>query len=330
MKNSKDSVAKFFGDESSDYLRHQYTQGADSFMALRRERAAGLIRTYLAPFLGDSFRFLDAGCGPGILLEVLGRYPIQYVGIDISQQMLALARRQGAHCVAGFRCELLQADVEQLPFPAGCFDAAASLGVIEYLNDDAGLLAELSRVTVPNGFVLLAVTNRYAYNLMLEKVLLALRKSRFAARLLSGLKSRLGRGEFKQRGFTIRRHSTRQFLRQLEEHDLQPLAQAYWGFNFLPHPLHFLCGRRLNRLANRLYDTVSWRPLRALGEGFIVLCQKQAAVSDQGRDRSVSGISADLPGARLAGGDRALRAALELSAALTATDRKTASTPARA
>jgi SAM-dependent methyltransferase len=330
MKNSRQAIAKFFGDDSADYLRHQYTQGADSFMALRRERAAGLLRTWLAPIAGDSFRFLDAGCGPGILLEVLGRYPVQYVGIDISQQMLALARRQEARCVAGFRCELLQADVEQLPFPAGCFDAAASLGVIEYLDDDAGLLSELSRVTVPNGLVLLAVTNRFAYNLMLEKVLLALRKSRFAARLFSGLKSRLGRGEFKQRPFTIRRHSPRQFLRQLEERDLRPLAWQYWGFNFLPHPLHLLCGRRLNRLANRLYDTVTWRPLRALGEGFIVLCQNQAAVSHPGLGRSVSGLAADLPGPGLADCDRALRAALELLVEATAADRKTTSTTARA
>jgi SAM-dependent methyltransferase len=274
VNNSKDPVARFFDADSADYLRHQYSQGMDSFMALRRERAARLIRTHLAPLLDVSFRFLDAGCGPGVLLEVLGRQPIQYVGIDISAQMLALARREAAQCVAGFRGEFLQADVERLPFPAGSFDAAASLGVIEYLHDDTGMLAELSRVTAPNGFVLLAVTNRYAYNLVLEKPLLALRKRRRAVRLLSLLKRGLRRGEFKQREFTIRRHSPGQFLRALEEHDLKPLCCEYWGFNFLPHPLHLLCGRRLNRLTNRLYDRVTWPPLRALGEGFMVLCRK--------------------------------------------------------
>ena len=126
MNNSKDPVARFFDADSADYLRHQYSQGMDSFMALRRERAARLIRTHLAPLLDVSFRFLDAGCGPGVLLEVLGRQPIQYVGIDISAQMLALARREAAQCVAGFRGEFLQADVERLPFPAGSFDAVAA------------------------------------------------------------------------------------------------------------------------------------------------------------------------------------------------------------
>jgi len=295
MNHSRDPVARFFGEDSADYLRHQYTQGADSFMALRRERAARLLRTHLAPVLDGSFRFLDAGCGPGILLEVLGRHPIEYVGIDISAQMLALARREATRCVAGFRGEFLQADVERMPFPAGSFDAAASLGVIEYLNDDTGLLAELSRVTAPNGLVLLAVTNRYAYNLVLEKALLALRRRRITARLLSSFKRGLRRGEFKQREFAIRRHSPRQFLRELAQYNLQPLSCEYWGFNFLPHPLHFLCGRRLNRLTNRFYNTVSWPLLRALGEGFMVLCRKQApgVGAEPGRGRAAAEITAD-------------------------------------
>lgn len=274
MKDYKNSVADFFGDDSYDYLRYQYTVGPDSFMSLRRERAARLIRVHLAPALAESFRFLDAGCGPGVLLETLGRFPIEYVGVDISYEMLAFARQQTANSVAGFRGEFLQADVEQLPFRSGYFDASASLGVIEYLKDDDGLLREVVRVTAPNGFVLLAVTNRHSYNLIFEKPLLALRKRKFTARMLSSLKTQLRRGEFKQRDFSIRRHAPAQFLRKLEEYDLKVVEYEYWGLNFLPHPFHFICGRRLNRLSNRLYDRLSFKPIRSLGEGFIVLCQK--------------------------------------------------------
>lgn len=275
MKNSKEDIAQFFEDDSSDYLKHQYAEVPDSFMALRRERAARLIGTHLAPLIDERFRFLDAGCGPGILLEVLGRYPIQYSGVDISAQMLELARRQSSRCVAGFRGEFQQGDVERLPFPSDSFAAAASLGVIEYLNGDDALLAELKRVTIPGGFILLAVTNRGSYNLMLEGLLTALRKGRLTSRALSGAKSLLGRGQFKQRAFTIRRHRPATFLRTLDRHGLQIVASEYWGFNLLPHPLHILCGRRLNRCANRLYELV--KPARGLGEGFIVLCRKPAA-----------------------------------------------------
>lgn len=276
MKNSKENVARFFGDDSADYLKHQYTHGADSFMSLRREHAAALIRQHLLPRLDESCRFLDAGCGPGILLQVLGDYPIEYSGVDISEEMLRLAREQARACPnKGLRAQFRQGDVEHLPFEADTFDVAASLGVIEYLNGDDALLGELRRVTRPDGFILLAVTNRYSYNLLFEKILHALRRGRLTAAMLSALKKLLGRGEFKQRAFVIRRHSIAHFMEGLEKHGLQVVASARWGFNFLPHPFHFLCGRGLNGFANRLYGKARGRWVRSLGEGFLVLCRKQ-------------------------------------------------------
>jgi ubiquinone/menaquinone biosynthesis C-methylase UbiE len=273
MKNSKGSVGNFFDEDSADYLKHQYTDGPDSFMSLRRERAARLIRIHLAPKLTESFRFLDAGCGPGILLPVLGRFPITYWGVDISEKMLELAQRQTQSSMR-FRGHFLKSDVEHLPFEPESFEAAASLGVIEYLSDDDALLAELSRVTVAGGYVLIAVTNRYSYNLCLEKIVLWLRRGRATAKILGFLKAKLKRGEFKQRQFVIRRHSPTAFRRKLEEHGLKIVEAEFWGFNLLPYPFNFICGRRLNRFANYLYDTVSFKPVRSLGEGLLVLCQK--------------------------------------------------------
>ena len=159
-------------------------------------------------------------------------------------------------------------------FRPGYFDATASLGVIEYLKDDDGLLKEMVRVTAPNGFVLLAVTNRHSYNLMLEKPLLALRSRDLTARMLSSLKTRLRRGEFKQRAFPIRRHVPSQFLRKLEEHALRTVDCEYWGFNLLPHPAAFSLRSAFKSVSNQLYDRASFKPIRLPGEGFLVLCQK--------------------------------------------------------
>jgi ubiquinone/menaquinone biosynthesis C-methylase UbiE len=273
MKSPKENVASFFDADSADYLKHQYNDGPTSFMSLRRERAARLIRNHLAPALTESFRFLDAGCGPGILVPVLGRFPITYWGLDISANMLELAQQQPASC-ARFRRHFLQGDVEHLPFEGGSFEAAASFGVIEYLNHDDGLLAELSRVTATGGYVLIAVTNRYSYNLCLEKVLLWLRRGRITSRILSFLKAKLGRGEFKQRAFAIRRHSPSAFREKLKAYGLTIVETDFWGFNLLPYPFNYVCGRRLNQLANHLYDTVTFRPFRSLGEGMLVLCRK--------------------------------------------------------
>jgi ubiquinone/menaquinone biosynthesis C-methylase UbiE len=242
-------------------------------MSLRRELAARFIRKHLAPNLTDSFRFLDAGCGPGILLPILGRFPIAYWGLDISEKMLELAQRQTQSCTR-FRGHFLKGDVEHLPFEPESFEAAASFGVIEYLSDDNGLLAELSRVTVAGGYVLIAVTNRHSYNLCLERIVLWLRRGRMTAQIVNFLKNKLKRGEFKQRQFIIRRHSPTAFTRTLEQHGLEIVEAEFWGFNLLPYPFNFICGRSLNRFANHLYEKVTFKPIRSLGEGFLVLCQR--------------------------------------------------------
>jgi len=44
-----------------------------------------------------------------------------------------------------------------MPFEAGTFDLAASLDVIEHLEDDLGALRELRRVVAPGGFLLVTV-----------------------------------------------------------------------------------------------------------------------------------------------------------------------------
>jgi hypothetical protein len=52
-----------------------------------------------------------------------------------------------------------------------------------------------------------------------------------------------------------------------------------WGFNVLPHPLHHMCGSRLNKWANGVYDRSRSRRIKLLGEGYIVLCQRNAESS---------------------------------------------------
>ena len=52
-----------------------------------------------------------------------------------------------------------------------------------------------------------------------------------------------------------------------------------WGFNVLPHPLHHVCGSRLNRYANAVYDKSKRSRIKLLGEGYMVLCQRRQSVS---------------------------------------------------
>jgi arsenite methyltransferase len=88
---------------------------------------------------------LDIGSGPGFLAAELAQEAQGVVqGVDVSDSMLALARRrEGA--------EFRQGEATALPFPDDSFDAAVSTQVYEYLEDLPAALAEARRVLRPGG-----------------------------------------------------------------------------------------------------------------------------------------------------------------------------------
>lgn len=95
---------------------------------------------------------IDLGCGTGLVGRLFRPLAAALVGIDLSAQMLAQARRSGAYA------RLVRADlVEGLAAesPAGT-DLILAADVLIYIRDAAPLLCEAARVLKPGG--LLAVT----------------------------------------------------------------------------------------------------------------------------------------------------------------------------
>src|ERR1700744_4664561 len=101
---------------------------------------------------------LDAGTGTGRMLELLAPEIKHGVGIDVSPEMLAIARDRltRAH-VHPFQVGL--ADPFRLPFTAGTneagFDAVLFHQVLHYLDDPQAALAEAARVLKPGGRILI-------------------------------------------------------------------------------------------------------------------------------------------------------------------------------
>ena len=93
-------------------------------------------------------RVLDAGCGTGKVLELLG--DVQPVGLDLSATALALARRRAPFA-------LTWASAVSLPFAAGSFDVAVSLDVLANVApaEVPAALGELYRVLAPGGALIL-------------------------------------------------------------------------------------------------------------------------------------------------------------------------------
>jgi SAM-dependent methyltransferase len=71
-------------------------------------------------------------------------------GVELADASVALARERGAG-------EVIAGSVLEMPFEADSFDLAASLDVIEHLEDDLTALRELRRVVAPGGSLLVTV-----------------------------------------------------------------------------------------------------------------------------------------------------------------------------
>jgi ubiquinone/menaquinone biosynthesis C-methylase UbiE len=115
-----------------------------------RERAVALVRER------PGARVLDVGCGSGRVAEaVLEAGAGDYVGIDVSTEMLTLARRRLDRLDG--RVTLVGGAFGDVPL-AGRFDVVLALGLFDYVPDPA---TALQRMVVVSSGVALATFPRW-------------------------------------------------------------------------------------------------------------------------------------------------------------------------
>lgn len=115
-----------------------------------QERRLAMIQAAAGPRAGR--RVLVDGCGVGAYLARLALQAQFGVGLDIELER-AQAARAGAErvlCAAG----------EHLPFPDNHFDLVLSHEVLEHVQDDRQVIAEMVRVLAPGGRLALFCPNR--------------------------------------------------------------------------------------------------------------------------------------------------------------------------
>ncbi len=96
---------------------------------------------------------LDVGTGTGRMLELFGPRVTHAQGIDLSREMLAVARANLER--AGLKnCVVRQADMFQLPFRGASFDAVTIHQVLHYVDNPGPAIAEAARVLRPGGRML--------------------------------------------------------------------------------------------------------------------------------------------------------------------------------
>jgi SAM-dependent methyltransferase len=103
--------------------------------------------------LNPGERVLDLGSGGGIdvLLSAQRVGPTgRAIGLDMTDEMLALARRNAAEAKAT-NVEFLKGHIEAIPLPAESIDVVISNCVVNLAADKPAVFAEIARVLRPGG-----------------------------------------------------------------------------------------------------------------------------------------------------------------------------------
>jgi cyclopropane fatty-acyl-phospholipid synthase-like methyltransferase len=139
-----DDLAEFYRDKfvSNAVLDHRYFKPLDRF-DLRFARTM-----WVYDNVRRNSALLDLGCGAG-MLALLRRKGVELTGIDLSDECVAAARRNGYH-------ETVRAELHSLPFADASFDYVASLDVIGHIPAEQkdAVFAEIKRVLRPGGVTL--------------------------------------------------------------------------------------------------------------------------------------------------------------------------------
>jgi len=133
-----------------------YDQMAEKFSHTRKNFWGDL--AFIADYVTDGDRILDYGCGNGRLLEILKDRKVEYVGVDVSQKLIDLAKTKYPEREAVFSKITSHAS---LAFPDNFFNRIISVAVFHHFPEKYALemAQELLRVTKPGGTVVITAWN---------------------------------------------------------------------------------------------------------------------------------------------------------------------------
>jgi 2-polyprenyl-6-hydroxyphenyl methylase / 3-demethylubiquinone-9 3-methyltransferase len=108
------------------------------------------------PFEG--LRFLDIGCGGGLLCEPMARLGAEVVGADASATNIEVARLHAAE--AGVKVDYRAAAAEDLADSGEKFDVILNMEVVEHVADVELFIARCAEMVKPGGVMFVATINR--------------------------------------------------------------------------------------------------------------------------------------------------------------------------
>lgn len=108
------------------------------------------------PFEG--LRFLDIGCGGGLLCEPMARLGAEVVGVDPSETNIEVARLHAAE--SRVTVDYRASTAEELADAGEKFDVVLNMEVVEHVADVGLFVARCAEMVKPGGIMFVATINR--------------------------------------------------------------------------------------------------------------------------------------------------------------------------
>jgi 2-polyprenyl-6-hydroxyphenyl methylase/3-demethylubiquinone-9 3-methyltransferase len=109
-------------------------------------------------------RVLDVGCGGGLLSEAMARAGASVLGLDLSAELIGVAKlhrlestQGGAVLDLDYRVQSVEALADAEP---GTFDAITCMEMLEHVPDPASILDACARLLKPGGRLFVSTINR--------------------------------------------------------------------------------------------------------------------------------------------------------------------------
>jgi ubiquinone/menaquinone biosynthesis C-methylase UbiE len=274
----KAHVSSFF-NRSDGWKGDFYRDPNDTFGQMLVRRKEHVLRLFAEHVDGPGAAIFDAGCGPGeYLVEFAGRVrPV--CGMDASEEMLRSSGETLRGAGARDGAMLIRGDLENVPVRSGSFDAILCIGVLGYLEEDAGALRELHRLLRPGGHLLVNVRNLNALTSLYASARLKLRYLRSNGwgklRTAVSLATHTREGGWKSRAYNVGR-----FEREVESAGFRRVGGLTFGYEFKLLGALGLSGRSVAKIEGafeRLMLAVPARASRYAGWGYIGVFRKDAA-----------------------------------------------------